>query len=249
MYVLIPVIVLVVVLFIRLVIQPAMRRSGAASDLSMFQHHLANLQPPFTRNPGETVALSFVARDLGAVRSIVGESPTEDSFPGSFPLVFCTSQRLIVLMSTTDRPTAITGTYPARQPNLHHRIGEQFDGATSRIVSSASWRWETIGMVVAEDRSVGLSWQDREGAAVVLLAFIDVDEKNRFVDQAAALIEVCRRDASLSPAGAEIETEGDQTTFTFADPLVTCSSCDTTIVAVDRFCTGCGAPVTRMENA
>lgn len=249
MYLIILFVFVAVGLLIRLVIRPALRRSSAASDLSLFRNHLAGLQPPFALNVCETVALSLVARDLGAIRNIVGESPTEDAFPGAFPLVFCTSDRLVVLMSTTDRPTAITGTYPAREPNLHERIGEQFDDANGRFVSSASWRWESIGMIVAEDRNVGLSWTDREGVGVVLLAFTDVSEQGRFVNQAVTLTESCRRRAALSPEGPQIDTEFGQTTFSYKDPLVTCSSCSTRIVAGDRFCTGCGAPVGRMEHA
>jgi hypothetical protein len=237
-----------IALLIRLVIVPALRRSSAASNLSLFQHHLAGLQPPFALNPDETVLLAQVGRDLGAVRSVVSESPTEDSYPGCFPLVYCSSQRLVVLMSTTDRPTAITGVYPVRQPDLHQRIGEQFEGSNGRFVSSASWRWETIGMVVAEDSEVGLSWTDRDGVAAVLLSFVNPSDRIRFVDQAIALIRERRSQLTLVPEDPETVAEGAQTTFTFANALVTCSTCSTSIATGDRYCTGCGAPVTRMEH-
>ncbi len=249
MYLLIAVVALAIALLIRFVIVPALRRSSAASDLSLYRHHLAGLQPPFVLTDGERVVLSLVARDLGAVRNLASDSTTQDAFPASFPLVFCTSQRLVVLMSTTDRPTAITGTYPARQPNLRERIGEQFDESNGRFVSSASWRWETIGMMVAEGREVGLSWTDREGVGIALLGFVDATDLGHFVTESIGLIGACRGRAGISPSAPASSTEGAQTTYTFEHPLVTCATCSTPIADSDRFCTGCGAVVARMEHA
>jgi hypothetical protein len=249
MYLIFFVILFGIALLIRLVIVPAMRRSSSATDLATYRHHLASLQPPFPLGTGETVIQSQVARDLGAIRNVVGESPTEDAFPASFPFVYCTSDRLVVLMSTTDRPTAITGTYPARQPDLRHRIGEQFDDSNGRFVSSTSWLWESVGIVVAKDCNAGLAWMDGEGVGVVMLAFPEVAEQGRFVNQAVALIQSRRRRAALTPEPPEVETEDGQATFTFTDPLVACSKCSTPIVTGDRFCTGCGAPIARMEHA
>ena len=249
MYLIITVVMLGIALLIRFVIRPAVRSARAAADLSQFQHHLAALATPFALTARETVTLSFVARDLGAIRNVAGESPTEDSYPASFPLVFATSERLVVLMSTTDHPTAISGIYPARQPNLRFRIGEQFDGATGGSVSSASWRWETVGMVVAEEREVGLSWTDGQGVGVVLLSFMDTSDQSRFVMQATAAIRGCRASSVLLPADPETTVEGAQTTFTFDKPMIICSRCSTAVADGERFCTGCGARVARMEDA
>jgi hypothetical protein len=248
-YVIVSIVVLAIVLLIRLVIQPALKRSSNASDLSRYQHHLSGLRPPFALHSGETVIASLVARDLGAVRGVTGESPTEDAFPASFPLVYCTSERLVVLMSTTDQPTAITGTYPAHQPNLHHRIGEQFGESNGRYVSSASWRWAQFGMVVADDREVGLSWSDREGAAVVMIGFVEAGDLARFVNHATALVQEDRIRAVATPGEAHVVTDGTETTFTFEGPLVICATCSTTLADGDRYCTGCGAPVARKELA
>jgi hypothetical protein len=60
---------------------------------------------PFLLGAGEPVILAQVARDLGAIRNLVGESPTEDAFHASFWLVYCTSDLFVVLMSIRDVPT------------------------------------------------------------------------------------------------------------------------------------------------
>lgn len=248
MYILISIGLLGIALLIRFVIRPAVRNANAASDRSRFHNYVATMPIPFGLLPDERVTASVLIQELGAIRKVSGQSETQDTYPGSFPLVYSTSKRLAVLMATNDQPTSIVGRYPAAQPNLHFRIGEQF-GTGSRTVSSSSWRWETIGMIVAEGNQVGLTWTDREGVGVVLLGFLGEGDAVTFANQALSLIDACRTSAGMAPATSKLTPQGAQSSVTFDNPVVMCASCGSTIVDGDRFCVGCGAGVARREHA
>jgi hypothetical protein len=247
MYTIIVAVVVIVILLIVAGIRSAIRRSNSASELSQFRHHLAAIRTPFALETDEQVVFSLLAHDLGAVRGFPDGSSTEDKYPACFPLVYLTNLRFVILMSTTDKPTAITGTYPANLVNLHQRIGEQFSNERGGFVSSASCRWESVSSVVVSAGSVGFGWTDREGVGAVIVELMENAET--FVQTAVQCITDARRTLAIEPAEATGALDSTGLTYTFDDAAVICASCGARIDRAERFCTGCGGAVRRMENA
>jgi hypothetical protein len=247
MYTILYAVVIIVILLIVAGIRAAIRRSNSASELSQFRHHLAAIRTPFALEPDERVVSSTLAHDLGAVRGFPDGSSTEDKYPACFPLVYLTNLRFVVLMSTTDKPTAITGTYPANLVNLRQRIGEQFSNERGGFVSSASCRWESVSSVIVSAGSVGFGWTDREGVGAVIIQLMENAES--FVQTALQCITDARRALEIDPAEATGELDSTGLTYTFENAAVICASCGARIEPTERFCTGCGGTVRRMENA
>jgi hypothetical protein len=247
MYTIIYAVVLIVILLIVAGIRSAVRRSNSASELSRFRHHLAAIRTPFALAPDERVVASALAHDLGAVRGFPDGSSTEDKYPACFPLIYLTNLRFVVLMSTTDKPTAITGTYPADLVDLHRRIGEQFSNERGGFVSSASCRWESVSSIVVSQGTVGFGWTDREGVGAVIVELMENAES--FVQTAVQCITDARRALAIEPAEAAGALDSTGLTYTFDNAAVICASCGTRIDNIDQFCTGCGGAVRRMENA
>jgi hypothetical protein len=241
--------ILGIILLIRLVIVPAAKRSNAASTVSLYRQHLAAVATPFAVSEGETVIAKYICRDLGAVRAAVGSSQIADSYPASFPLAFSTSRRLVVLMSTSDRPSDITGSYPALPPNLNNRIGGQGEAAAGGPVSSAGWEWAAFEYIVMHGEEVALGWTDREGIGALLLTFLNPPDAQGFMRVAVELIVSARTASSITPAlPSRLDAPDGSVTHSFEGALVICATCSTAIAADDRFCIGCGAPVSRLES-
>jgi hypothetical protein len=247
MYTVIYGVIVIVILLIVAGIRAAVRRSNSATDLSQFRHHLAAIRTPFDLGPDERVVTSVLAHDLGAIRGFPDGSSTVDEYPACFPLVYLTNLRFVVLMSTTDKPTAITGTYPASLVNLHQRIGEQFSTERGGFVSSASCRWESVNSIIVSSGSVGFGWTDREGVGAVIVELMENAES--FVRTAAQCIADARHALAIDPAEATVALDSTGLTYTFDDAAVICATCGTRIERTERFCTGCGGAVRRMENA
>jgi hypothetical protein len=247
MYTVIYGVIVIVILLIVAGIRSAIRRSNSASELSQFQHHLAAIRTPFDLASDERVLSSVLAHDLGAIRGFPDGSSTVDEYPACFPLVYLTNLRFVVLMSTTDKPTAITGTYPANLVNLRQRIGEQFSTERGGFVSSASCRWESVNSIIVSAGSVGFGWTDREGVGAVIVELMENAEN--FVQTAAQCITDARTALAIIPAEATVDLDSTGLTYSFDNAAVICGSCGARIEPTERFCTGCGGAVSRMENA
>jgi hypothetical protein len=241
--------VLFAVLGIIALIRWAVRSSRTASTLSQNQHHLALLATPFALGEGERMTRSFLGRNLGAMRQLAKGGTTEDNYPGSFPLVYATNERIVILMSNNDQPSAITGIYPAAQPNLRRRIGEQFGDDQGRFVSSVSLRWDTLTDVVTNGTRVALAWTDREGDGTVYLTLSNLAETPALVDTCVGAVRAVRTAAGTAAANGTVLTMGATSYYSFEGAQVTCADCGSTITPGDRFCTGCGAPVQKLETA
>jgi hypothetical protein len=223
----------------------AVRASNRRQEVAGFQSYASAASPAFPLEPGETVTLSVAARDLSAARRLENDQ-VADEYPGSFPLVVCTSTRLVVQMSVTDKTTDLNGSYPPRRPDLRRRIGEQFIGADRRV-SSCEWPWQTVDTVLAQGDTAGLMWVSERGTAGLRLTFMSIADQNRFVTTALAAISAARARIGIVPSDA---TPGvDNTEYLFPGAQVICADCGTVIDAGDQFCTGCGIHVFRLENA
>jgi hypothetical protein len=243
MYTIIYAAVIIVILLIVAGIRVAISRSNSASELSQFRHHLASIRTPFTLGSNERIVLSLLARDLGAIRAFPDGSSTDDKYPACFPLVYVTNLRLVILMSTTDKPTAITGSYPANLVNLRQRIGGQFSDESGGFVSSASVRWESVSSVIVSEGSVGFGWTDQQGVGAVIIQLMENAES--FVQTTVRSIVDARQALAIDPAEATVAVDSTGLTYSFEHAAVICSSCGTRINGTDRFCTGCGGPVRR----
>jgi hypothetical protein len=239
--------ILIVAIVIGVIVR-AVRASNRRAEMAGFQNYASTAAPAFPLQPGETVTLSVAARDLGAARRLEGDAIT-DEYPGSFPLVSCTSLRLVIQMSVTDRTTDLDGSHPPKRPDLRHRIGEQFVGSDRRV-SSCEWPWETISSMMAEGDTAALLWESQLGSGAAMLTFNSVADQARFVTVAVAAISASRTRHGLLPADPTRTVDDSAgTEYSFPGAQVTCSDCNATILPEDRFCTGCGEHVFRLEPA
>jgi len=239
-------IVCVVILLIGLIVR-GVRASNRRQEVAGFQEYASSGHVSFPLMAGERVDLTVAARDLRAARRLEDDAIT-DEYPASFPLVTCTSTRLVVQMSVTDKTTDLTGSFPPRRPDLRRRIGEQFLGA-DRSVSSCEWPWETISSVVAEADTCGLVWDSERGSGAVMLSFMSPSDQTRFVTSAVAAIASARTRVGLLPAAADRTQDGGRSDFEFPGAQVDCADCGAVVAREDRFCTGCGIRVVRLEGA
>jgi hypothetical protein len=239
---------LIVVIVIGVIVR-AVRASNRRAETAGFQSYATTAKPAFPLQPGEAITLSVAARDLGAARRLAGDAIT-DEYPGSFPLVSCTSTRLVIQMSVTDRTTDLVGTYPPKRPDLRHRIGEQFAGADRRV-SSCEWPWQTISSIVAEGDTVALLWGSQLGSGAAMLTFNSVGDQARFLTVAVAAIAASRTRADIVPPEPTrtVDDGSSSSEFDFPGAQIFCSDCGTVILTEDRFCTGCGERVFRLEPA
>ena len=238
-------IVCAVIVVIGLVVR-GVRAANRRQQVAGYEEYARSAAPAFPIAEGENVLLSLAARDLGAARRLENDA-IRDDYPGSFPLVVCTDTRLVVQMSVTDRTTDLAGSYPPRRPDLSHRIGEQFSGADRRV-SSCYWPWETIDSIVSDSSSAGLTWTDERGAGAVMLGFLTPADQQRFLACALSAVTAARTRLGMLPASA-VRTVDGSVTDTFAGARVECSACGAVIDSGDRFCTGCGAHIVRLEAA
>jgi hypothetical protein len=225
----------------------AVRASGRRQEMAAFEVHASSAAPAFPLRSGEVITLAVAARDLGALRRLVDDT-IADQYPSSFPLVACTSERLVIQMSVTDRTTDLTGLIPPRRPDLRHRIGEQFTSADHQV-SSCEWPWATISSLIAAGDTAGLLWESERGSGAVTLTFMSVGDQTRFVTTAVAAITTARSLEGILPVEPARIVDGETVTSTFAGARVLCSDCGAPIPMEDRYCTGCGVLVFRLARA
>jgi hypothetical protein len=225
----------------------ALRASRRRQEMAAFETHASSATPAFPLRSDEMITLTLAARDLGALRKIVDDT-IADEYPSSFPLVACTTERLVIQMSVTDRTTDLTGSIPPRKPDLRERIGEQFAGVERRV-SSCEWPWATISSLIAAGDTAALLWASERGSGAVTLTFISASDQARFVTTAVAAITTARTLDGIFPAEPTRIVDDDTVDSTFAGARVLCSDCGVTIFTEDYYCTGCGVPVFRLEPA
>jgi len=239
-------IVSVVALVIGLIIR-GVRASNRRQQIAGFQSYASTASPAFPLAPGETIITTIAARDLGAMRRIQDDA-IKDDYPSSFPLVACTSTRLVIQMSVTDRTTDLGGSFVARRVDLRRRIGEQFADADQRV-SSCEWPWQSISSIVAEGNTAALLWESERGSGAVMLTFMNDQDQDNFVSTAVAVISATRAALGFIPAEPSHAIEGGSNDYSFTGAQTICSDCGTVIEADDRFCVGCGVRVYRLEAA
>jgi len=235
-----------VIVVIGLIVR-GVRAAARRAQVEGFESFAQSGMTSFPLREGEVVLLSLAARDLGAVRRLE-DDVVSDEYPASFPLAACTSERLVIQMSVTDKTTDLTGSFPPRRPDLRRRIGEQFIGAERRV-SSCEWPWPTISSVIAEGDTAGLSWQSDRGSGAVVVTFMSAADQARFVSAATGAITAARGRLQLQPAAASVSQDDGSWDYSFAGAQVICSDCGTVIQPDDSFCTGCGVRVFRLEAA
>lgn len=234
------------ILVIGLVVR-GVRAAARRAEVGGFESFAQSGAASFPLHPGEVIQLSLAARDLGAVRRLENDSIT-DEYPASFPLVACTSERLVIQMSVTDKTTDLSGSFPPRRPDLRRRIGEQFIGAERRV-SSCEWAWQTISSIIAEGDTAGLVWQSERGSGAVMVTFMSVSDQASFVSTATGAITAARSRLDLQPAAATVSHDGGSSECEFAGAQMICSDCGSVIQPDDSFCTGCGVRVIRLQAA
>jgi hypothetical protein len=239
-------IVCIIVIVISGIIR-GVRAANRRQEIAGFQSYAGTAVPTFPLEVGESIVTSLAARDLGAVRRIEGDA-IKDDYPSSFPLVACTSARLVIQMSVTDRTTDLSGSFPPRRVDLRRRIGEQFSGTDHRI-SSCAWPWQSISWVVAEGDTSALLWENERGSGAVLLTFMTLQGQSQFVSTALAAISAARSRLGFEPAQPSHTADGTSHDYSFRSAQTICSDCGTVIDPVERFCTGCGIRVFRLEAA
>jgi len=235
-----------IIVIIGLIVR-GVRAAARRGQVEGFENFAQSGTASFPLHPGEVVLVSLAARDLGSVRRLENDA-ISDEYPASFPLVACTSERLVIQMSVTDKTTDLTGSYPPRRPDLRRRIGEQFIGAERRV-SSCEWEWQTISSIIAEGDTAGLAWQSERGSGAVVVTFMSVSDQARFVSAATSAITAARGRLDLQPAGPTVSQDDGSLDHAFAGAQVICSDCGTVIQPDDSFCTGCGVRVFRLEAA
>lgn len=235
-----------VILVIGLIVR-GVRAATRRAEVAGFENFAQAATPSFPLQPGEVIQLTLAARDLGAARRLENDAVT-DEYPASFPLVACTSNRLVIQMSVTDKTTDLAGSFSPRRPDLRRRIGEQFVG-TERRVSSCEWTWETISSIIAEGDTAGLLWESERGSGAVMLSFMSVSDQARFVSTAAAAITAARGRVGLLPPEPVVTHDGGSVDYAFPGAQVVCADCGSVILPDDSFCTGCGVRVFRLATA
>jgi hypothetical protein len=239
-------IAVIVILSIGAIVR-AVRAANRRQEMASFQTYASTAEPAFPLRTSESVLLAVAAHDFGAVRRLADDVIT-DEYPASFPLVACTSERLVIQMSVTDRTTDLNGSFPPRTPDLRHRIGEQFLGAERRI-SSCEWPWACVASIVASGDSAGFLWANERGSGAVTLSFMSVGDQARFVTTATAAIASARMREGITPIDpTRIQDDGD-VEYLFPEARILCSDCGATILSGDQFCTGCGYQIFRLETA
>jgi hypothetical protein len=239
-------IVLTVALVVGLIIR-GVRAANRRTEVAGFEAFAQDTAPSFPLQPGEVVQLTLAARDLRAARRLENDA-IADEYPSSFPRVTCTSNRLVIQMSVTDKTTDLAGSYPPRLPDLRRRIGEQFVGA-ERLASSCEWPWETISSIIAEGDTAGLLWQGERGSGAVMLTFMSVSDQARSVSVAIAAIAAVRGRLGLLPTAPVVAHDGGGSEYSFPGARVLCSECGSVILADDSYCTGCGVRIFRFAAA
>ncbi len=239
-------IVCIVVIVISLIIR-GVRAANRRQEIAGFQSYAGAAVPTFPLEVGESIIISLAARDLGAVRRVEDDA-IKDDYPSSFPLVACTSARLVVQMSVTDRTTDLAGSFPPKVVDLRRRIGEQFAGTDHRV-SSCAWPWQSISSVVAEGDTAALIWENERGSGAVLLTFMSLQDQGQFVSTALAAIAAARARIGFEPAQPSHTADGTSHDYSFPSAQTICSDCGTVIDPAERFCTGCGIRVFRLEAA
>ncbi len=240
------VIAVVAILVIGLIIR-GVRAADRRAEVAGFETFAEAAAASFPLQPGEVVQLTLAARDLRAARRLENDAIT-DEYPSSFPLVVCTSSRLVIQMSVTDKTTDLAGSHPPRLPDLRRRIGEQFAGAERRV-SSCGWPWETISSIIAEGDAAGLLWGSERGSGAVMLTFMSIPDQARFVSTAIAAITAVRGRLALLPPAPVATQDGGSLDYSFPGAQVLCSDCGSVILTEDSFCTGCGLRVVRLAEA
>ena len=239
-------IVLAVGLVIGLIIR-GVRSANRRAEVAGFETFAQAAAPSFPLQPGEVVQLTLAARDLRAARRLENDA-IADEYPASFPLVACTSSRLVIQMSITDKTTDLAGSFSPRRPDLRRRIGEQFTGADRRV-SGCEWEWETISSIIAEGDTAGLLWESERGSGAVMLTFMSPSDQAHFVSTATGAVSAARARLGLLPPGPVVTQDGGSSDYGFAGALVICAECGTVIAPEDSFCTGCGVRVFRLAAA
>jgi hypothetical protein len=230
-------IVCVVALVIGVIVR-GVRASNRRQQIVGYQSYASTASPAFPLDSGETIITTIAARDLGAMRRIEDDA-IKDDYPSSFPLVACTSTRLVIQMSVTDRTTDLAGSFAARRVDLRRRIGEQFGDADQRV-SSCEWPWQSIASIIAEGNAAALLWESERGSGAVMLTFMNEQDQGSFVSTAVAVITATRSKLGLMPADPSHTIDGGSNDYSFTDAQTICSDC---------FCVGCGVRVYRLEAA
>lgn len=234
------------ILVIGLIVR-GVRAATRRAEVSGFEAFAQSATASFPLQQGEVIQLTLAARDLGAVRRLENDAIT-DEYPGSFPLVACTSARLVVQMSVTDKTTDLTGVFRPRRPDIRRRIGEQFSG-DDRRVSSCEWDWATISSVIAEGDTAGFLWHNERGSGAVVLTLMSLPDQARFVSTAIAAITAARGSLGIQPSAPVVTQDDGSVDYAFPDAQVICSDCGSVILPTDGFCTGCGVRVVRLAGA
>lgn len=239
-------IICVVALVISLIVR-GVRAANRRQQIAGFQSYASTASPTFPLESGESIITTIAARDLGAMRRLEDDA-IKDDYPSSYPLVACTSARLVVQMSVTDRTTDLAGSFAARRVDLRRRIGEQFGGADQRV-SSCEWPWQSISSVIAEGDAVALLWESERGSGAVMLTFMNQQDLSQFVSTALGAISAARTQLGLLPAEPSHTVDAGSHDYSFTGAQTICSDCGTVIESNERFCVGCGVRVFRLEVA
>lgn len=239
-------IISLVALTISLIIR-GVRAANRRQQIAGFQSYASTASPTFPLEPGESIITTIAARDLGAMRRLEDDA-IKDDYPSSYPLVACTSARLVIQMSVTDRTSDLTGSFAPRRVDLRRRIGEQFGGADQRV-SSCEWPWQSIASVIAEGDAAALLWENERGSGAVTLTFMNLQDRSLFVSTALRAISAARAQLDLLPAEPSHTVDAGSNEYSFADAQTICSACCTVIASDERFCVGCGVRVFRLEVA
>jgi hypothetical protein len=239
-------IICIVVIAISLIVR-GVRAANRRQEIAGFQSYASTAVPTFPLEPGESIITTIAARDLGAMRRVQSDA-IKDDYPSSYPLVTCTSARLVVQMAVTDRTTDLAGSFPPGRVDLRRRIGEQF-GGTDRRVSSCQWSWQSISWVIAESDTAALLWECERGSGAVTLTFNNQQDQSQFISTSLGAISAARTRLGLLPVEPGHTTDGTSHDFSFPNAQTICSDCGTVIDPAERFCTGCGIRVFRLEAA
>jgi hypothetical protein len=238
-------IISVIAIVIGLIIR-GVRAANRRQEIAGFQDYASSGSPRFPLEPGESILTTVAARDLGAARRLEDDA-IKDDYPSSYPLVACTSARLVVQMSVTDRTTDLSGTFPPKRVDLRRRIGEQFE--SDQRVSSCEWPWQSISSVIAEGDTAALLWESERGSGAVMLTFMSQQDGSQFVSTALGAISAVRARLGLLPGEPSHMMAGGSNEYSFVGAQMICSDCGTVIESEERFCIGCGIRVIRLEAA
>lgn len=236
-------VVIGIVAFIRGVIVPAVRKSQRSATQNLASQRLAQGQVLFVLEEGERVLAQAVAASLEAVRMSATVGEIEDSYPECFAIVAVTDRRYVVLMSTSNDPSAIGGGQVPRPIRADTRLGDIRSAAAGQShVAAVEIRWETVDQVGTADEGIMVDWlRSDEGGLVAAILELPT-ERGRLLDAAVGAMSADRRARGLN--GDPVVSRGDDgaVIHDFRPPSGRCGNCGTPSQH-EQFCTGCGTPL------